>query len=176
MFQKRDREIMKKLLYLTFLPAILWMVFIFGFSKDTGDASSSLSLTITSKIVDIIEYNKDITEYEYNNLVEMLHTPVRKAAHMTEYAILAILICIPLIINTNVQNIKIRDYGQIFLIAFIICIIYAVTDEIHQLFVPGRTGKITDVLIDSVGALCGVLVFLGIHKLTYAKIVRKSKK
>lgn len=167
---------MKKLLYLTFLPAIFWMMFIFGFSKDDGNTSSSLSLTITQKIVDIIEYNREYTEDEYNALVEKLHTPVRKAAHMAEYAVLAILIYIPFMINVYVQNIRIRKRKQIFFATFIICVIYSITDEIHQLFVPGRTGKASDVLVDSIGGLCGLLFLLCIHKLADRKVVRKGKK
>ena len=151
------------------------MLFIFGSSKDTGEESSSLSLTITQKIVDIIEYNKDITKEEYDALVEKLHTPVRKAAHMAEYAILAVLICIPVLINMNIGNIRMISLKQILFIVVIICMLYAATDEIHQLFVSGRTGKAADVLIDTIGAFCGTLVFLCIYKFAYGKIVRKRE-
>ena len=175
MLQEGNESIMKRLMYLTFLPAVLWMLFIFGFSKDTGEESSSLSLTITQKIVDIVEYNKDITEEEYVELVEKLHTPVRKAAHMTEYAILAILICIPVIINMYVGNIRMISLKQMLFGIVTICTLYAATDELHQLFVSGRTGKATDVIIDMLGAFCGTLIFLCIYKFAYGKIIRKCE-
>lgn len=166
---------MKKLLFLTFLPAILWMLFIFGFSKDTGETSSSLSLTITQRIIDVIDYKGQFDEAEYNRMVELLHAPVRKAAHMAEYAVLAVLICIPLLINICAHNIRLMSIRDIFLIVILICLLYAVTDEIHQLFVPGRSGKITDVIIDVIGACAGGSVFLGIYKFANTKIVLKCK-
>ena len=45
-----------------------------------------------------------------------------------------------------------------FLISILICIIYATSDEIHQMFVPGRACMFTDILIDAAGALTGVLI------------------
>ena len=45
-------------------------------------------------------------------------------------------------------------------IAFVLSVIYAVTDEIHQIFVPGREGKISDVVIDSSGSFFGIGLFV----------------
>jgi VanZ family protein len=68
---------------------------------------------------------------------------LRKAAHMTEYALLACLLWRAL-----------RDDA----LAFYGALLYAVTDELHQTFVRGRHGSATDVLIDSVGAFVGLIV------------------
>mgnify|MGYP003309055667 FL=1 len=58
-----------------------------------------------------------------------------------------------------------------YLYSIIICFIYACTDEIHQLYVVGRTGQFIDVLIDTIGALLGCLVFyIG------SKIINKNRK
>jgi len=46
------------------------------------------------------------------------------------------------------------------LLAFVICVLYAISDETHQIFVPGRSAQISDVLIDSVGAIVGILMYL----------------
>lgn len=161
---------MKKLLYLTFIPALIWMFIIFGFSKESGGESSSLSLTVTQKIVDIIDFNDNMSEEEYEHMVSVLHTPVRKAAHMSEYAILAFLIYVPLLINVRFK--KISGY---FLATMSVCLIYAITDETHQLFVPGRDGRITDVIIDTIGSMIAALILLGIHNFAHRKIVGKRK-
>ena len=70
---------------------------------------------------------------------------LRKCAHMTEYAVLAILLR--------------RALGSE-LAALAIAIAYAVTDELHQAFVPGRHGSPVDVAIDGIGAALGLLVLL----------------
>ena len=68
-------------------------------------------------------------------------TILRKLAHMTEYAILAVLL--------------VRATGS-YAWAFALAVGYAVTDEVHQLFVRGRHGSPVDVAIDAVGALIGL--------------------
>jgi VanZ family protein len=50
-------------------------------------------------------------------------------------------------------------------IAFLICVLYAVSDEVHQLYVPGRGCQITDVLIDSGGALAGISLFTVLRRI-----------
>jgi len=67
---------------------------------------------------------------------------LRKCAHATEYAILAVLL--------------VRALGRE-LPAFVAGVAYAVTDEVHQRFVPGRHGAVYDVAIDAFGVLLGVL-------------------
>lgn len=146
------------------------MFIIFGFSKESGGESSSLSLTVTQKIVDIIDFNDNMSEEEYEHMVSVLHNPVRKAAHMSEYAILAFLIYVPLLINVRFK--KISGY---FLATMSVCLIYAITDETHQLFVLGRDGRITDVIIDTIGSMIAALILLGIHNFAHRKIVGKRK-
>ncbi|HEX2292317.1 MAG TPA: VanZ family protein [Gaiellaceae bacterium] len=68
---------------------------------------------------------------------------LRKIAHAAEFAILAILL--------------VRAFGDPWR-AGVVAVLYAVVDEIHQSFVPGRQGAVADVLIDSVGVLAGVLL------------------
>jgi VanZ family protein len=67
---------------------------------------------------------------------------LRKLAHATEYAILAALL--------------LRAVRE--LPAWALSVLYAISDELHQHFVPGRAGRPLDVAIDATGALVGVLV------------------
>ena len=58
------------------------------------------------------------------------------------------------------------NYKNNIYIPIIICILYAISDEIHQLFVPGRSGQVSDVLLDTLGAFTGIMIY----KLIYNKI------
>lgn len=162
---------MKYVIYTAYIPALIWMYIIAGFSGASGESSSSLSLRVTEQIVEIIDINNNMTEEEYVDMVELLHTPVRKMAHMTEYAILYMLLFVPMKLTLKNKNVK-----KLLLIAFLICVLYASFDEIHQLFVDGRSGRITDVLIDSAGALIGFIMVFCINKLAHCKIIGKCKK
>ena len=100
-------------------------------------------------------------------LYDTLHTLVRKGAHFTVYLILG------MISERAYAHSGAHGRGLRFLLCMLTCALYAATDEIHQYFVPGRAMMLTDVLIDSAGALCGVTAMLGIRQLTGEKKKRK---
>ena len=76
---------------------------------------------------------------------------VRKSAHIIAYFILGILMYRAL--RITIRRWRTRTVASFALLS---CSLYAVTDEIHQLFVPGRSGERRDVMIDSIAALVGV--------------------
>ena len=91
-------------------------------------------------------------ELEYTEkmwLLKVLETPLRKGAHMAEYMCLALAIMFPFYVFGKRGKKLIRGSAAV-------SILYACTDELHQYFVPGRAGRITDVLIDSVGIWFGI--------------------
>ncbi len=90
---------------------------------------------------------------EQEAFAERINHPVRKCAHATEYAILGSFLAGTVIGSRHNNNRRIQ-----FLLCLLIGAAYAATDELHQLFVPGRAGKFTDVLIDSGGVIIGLLV------------------
>lgn len=138
---------------LSFLPALLMMYIIFSFSAQTGEVSGELSYKISYQIVEtkneILNTGKSYDELAYE--AESIHYYVRKAAHMTEYCLLAIAISFPLYVY------RVRGFW-LFLLAGIVCVGFACLDEYHQSFVSGRTPGITDVGFDSLGALVGILL------------------
>ena len=87
--------------------------------------------------------------------INLLSLIVRKFAHFSEYFILGIL-CI----NYFFRNNKNINYSYLF------CILYAISDEIHQIFVPGRSFQFYDIFIDSIGAIFGIYL---IAKFVYNK-------
>ena len=126
---------------------ILWMALIFLFSHQPATESAEMSSGITriiSNIIKAIASNIDLNQ-------ESLHHIIRKCAHFTIYLILGLLVHNALIGN-NISTLK------RILLAFLICVLYAVSDEIHQIFIPGRSGQISDVLLDSSGGLLGILI------------------
>ncbi|HJB17300.1 MAG TPA: VanZ family protein [Candidatus Blautia excrementipullorum] len=138
---------------LSFLPALLMMYVIFSFSAQTGEVSGELSYKISYQIVEtkneLLNTGKSYDELAYE--AESIHYYVRKAAHMTEYCLLAIAISFPLYVY------RVRGFW-LFILAGILCVGFAGLDEYHQSFVSGRTPGIRDVGFDSLGALIGILL------------------
>ena len=131
--------------------AVIWMIIVFKFSSQPADTSQNTSLNLTKRIVNVFFNNKSSIEKE--QITEKLDPYIRKLAHFTLYAIGGILIA------NYINTYNIKDKNKII---YSICIgaTYACTDEFHQLFVEGRSGQLTDVLIDSLGVATGVCIFL----------------
>ncbi|MBQ4282501.1 MAG: VanZ family protein [Lachnospira sp.] len=135
------------------IPVIVLACFIFGFSAQDGVASGGLSRKVAAFLVDMADATGwvDVAESERDSVIESIQYPVRKLAHMSEYALLTVLTYIALAVDGISK-------GKRWWLALLGAILFACTDEFHQLFVPGRAGMITDVLIDSVGCIIGVLM------------------
>ncbi|NCB92732.1 MAG: VanZ family protein [Clostridia bacterium] len=137
---------------LSFLPALLVMYMIFSFSSQTGADSSQLSYRVSHKLVEIGAQvlDRDMSPAEIDMYADRYHGAVRKLAHMTEYCVLAVSLCIPL-----------YAYGVrgiwLLLLAGFICVGFAATDEYHQSHVANRGPSVRDVCIDSIGALAGII-------------------
>lgn len=133
------------------VPAILFMVVIYWFSSRTAVQSQGSSNKVVDVVVAVGESCFGKIKDNRDQVYEILSTIVRKGAHFTEYAVL----CVLLLYWLSSFSIS---YRRRCAIAVAISALYAATDEFHQLFVPGRSGQITDVMIDTSGALVGMLV------------------
>ena len=123
------------------------MILIFVFSHQTGSESSGLS----SQIVLWIQ------TYLHIPITEFI---VRKAAHMSEYALLTLTLIYGFYKNHYpIQKIMIYSLIGTFL--------YACSDEMHQLFIGGRAGQFTDVLIDTCGGCLTIIFYDVLTKLKY---------
>lgn len=150
------------------LPALLvsQMCFIFimsSFGHNSSDAQSNL-------FVDFITQNFPHVRHGLeNNLISLstLIFLVRKTAHFTEYAILGALFYLNFI-----QFPRLNRHFKKILLPILFSFLYACTDEIHQIFVPGRSAQFRDVLIDTLGASFGCLL---IHALLTLFTKLKSK-
>ena len=147
-----NRIVVALLKPLSFLPALLVMYMIFSFSSQDGTESGQLSYKVSQKLVEVgaVILDKDLSQDEIDMYAQQYHGAVRKLAHMTEYCVLAITLCIPLYAY-HIRGI------WLFLLAGFICVAFAATDEYHQTMVAGRGPSPRDVLIDSVGAFIGIV-------------------
>ena len=133
---------------------LLWILviagMIFWFSSKTGEESSDMSQNVTDEIFD----SQPPVDEETG---KKRHHAVRKSAHILEYGVLGNAICVFLFFITDAAFIRERSRYLLALWAWVGATLYAVTDEIHQMFVPGRGPSFTDVTIDAIGAFLGVL-------------------
>ena len=140
---------------------ILNCLTIFYFSHQIADNSSKQSGAIVEIISNIIPCIKNMPEEEQTILKEEILAPiVRKSAHFSIYTMLGIL-------TTNFMlTIENKKMSKRAIIALIFCILYAITDEFHQKFIPGRSAELRDVLIDTSGAMLGILLTIAVTLLT----------
>jgi len=119
--------------------------------------STGITEIIIKMIVKIIP-SVDIDIGSFNHII-------RKNAHFIAYLVLGVLA-----LNALRRN-EVYGYRNLAL-AIGICILYAISDEVHQLFVPGRAGQVRDVILDSAGAAVGIGAYLLICKLIKRRRVR----
>ncbi len=139
---------------LSWMAVLFWMLLIFKLSAQVAAQSAGLSNSFTQVIVKIVDqlamgFDWIITDHL-----------IRKCAHFSSYLILGLLV-VNALTRSGISGIK---------TAVLICIIYAISDEVHQMFVPGRGPGVTDVLIDSAGALVGILGYRGLAKINKSEL------
>ena len=141
------------------LLAIVWMCIIFAFSSQPADESSEVSVGFSYRMVSSagIFFHLPWGEEEFRRISNAIEGYIRKVAHMTEYAILSVLLYLWM---ENWQF----TLNKRSVIAVFLAMLYAASDEFHQLFVQGRAGSMRDVMIDSAGAVLGILVFVGVKE------------
>ena len=142
------------------LLIIIWMIVVFLFSNQQGNASSVTSNKVTKEIIEIMPSTKNLEENKKNEIVKKVNPIMRKIAHYSIYLVGGILIIF--FISTIVKS-----EGRGVLYSTLIGLIYAITDEIHQMFMDGRTAKVTDVYIDTLGVITGIVIYFTIKKIIY---------
>lgn len=130
---------------------LLWMALIFYFSAQNGSESSDLSDGVLKWLGSLLHI--DLFQVPF---ISFLQTLIRKGAHASVYFVLAIWLYL-CFYHSNHRK-------QAIFIALIGSFGYACSDEVHQLFIPGRAGMFQDVLIDTLGASIAMFLFPYIHK------------
>jgi len=152
----------------TVLLLLAWMIMIFSLSSQTADTSSKTSGSIIAMVVKVFYPDFDkLSEIEQEELIEPFQFVVRKGAHFTAYAVLGILAFLSIV---TYKKLSLHKRG---ILSLTVCLLYSVSDEIHQLFIPGRSGEIRDVCIDFCGSFLAILILVLIFKKSNLKICRK---
>ncbi len=135
----------RKLLIL--LAVVFWMAIIFKLSAQPGEQSNLPSTKVTTITVSLATlFRTDVNVLTLNHFI-------RKCAHFLAYLVLGIIV---LFAMRRIGLMGKQGIG----FTLLLCISYAITDELHQAFVPGRTPKLLDVLIDSSGASLGISIYV----------------
>lgn len=127
---------------------VFWMALIFFLSAQIANDSTET----TNFVIDILYKlykGLNIGDLSVLDFTEIVFKPVRKLAHFGEFAILGILMYL---------NVKEYKKNRVVLFALVLSALYALSDEIHQIFVPGRACTFVDMCIDTSGALIGILL------------------
>lgn len=146
---------------LSVIFTVMWMAIIFLFSAQNGKESSETSSSVVFFICNILNFSPS------SDVLNTMTVCVRKAAHMTEFGILGML----------TLNTFYRGFGSfcgIYPLSFAVASLYAATDEIHQLFIGGRSGQFTDWIIDSTGIILWLFIVWSAIKIN-SSIRGKSK-
>lgn len=147
---------------------LLWMSMIFGLSAQTGEESGRLSLVIAGLFANVrYVIPRSLLSDLDMDFYQVIHI-LRKCAHFMVYFFLGILLA------SSFGASKVRKNHSI-LLTLMICILYAISDEVHQMFVPGRGPAVRDVMIDTAGAFTGVGLYLVANKLLAAIRMRSGR-
>ena len=150
-FKFKKNLILKRILFLLIL--IVTFYIIFNFSAQDGVESGNFSRKVTEIIINLLSKFKNMDVSLRLHYIEMLHPIVRKLAHFSIYTVVGF---------STMGFMCTFDIRNIFKFITSICIgvSYAITDEIHQSFTPGRGPSPVDVCIDSVGVLTGIFILI----------------
>lgn len=140
---------MKKIIKLLLVLIVMATIFIFSSENDVKSDSRSDGLIIrTTEFI----LNRKLTDNEKELYISKYVVVVRKTAHFTLYFLLGLFYC-SFLKEFDLTNKKLLLYTVLFVF------IYACSDEIHQLFISGRSGEVLDVLIDTLGGFTSSLIY-----------------
>lgn len=143
------------------IPVILCMGIIFYFSSQNSTQSDNVSQNFTEEISRIVFKNFEFFSPGFQNtIIFELNMFIRKAAHFFVFFLMSAFIYAEL-------TVWMKKYLLNGLITTLFCTIYAILDEFHQSFTPGRTPLLKDVFIDTAGAVLGVIFCFSVISVIY---------
>ena len=135
----------------TFFWPIFLMAIIFTLSACSAEKSDQQSGFLVNVVTSIFPSVTDI---------DLTTTIIRKTAHFLEYALLGFLLT-----RAYAKNVKFaKQSPKMIILAVVTAALYSTSDEIHQVFVPGRSCEFRDICIDTIGATLGACIYYLINK------------
>ena len=151
---EKIKKALPKIICWALVAACMWAIFYF---------SSRTAVESTEQSNVILDFLKRIFGESFITQTDLI---VRKCAHFLEFTGLGLLFALALFVQTAKPKTP---------LAIALTSVYAVTDEVHQIFVEGRACRVYDWAIDTAGAALGALAFLAIFAII-GKIKAKNKK
>lgn len=146
------------------------LIFIFLYSNQPGESSYEQSEGVASGVVDaVVPGFSGSDDPDDQTIMLFFHKVIRKAAHVCEFALLSFLVTLFL------QTYDIKKW-LLALSSIGFTILYAISDEVHQIFVPNRTCTLSDVCFDSLGAILGWAFALLTLRLFFLILKKRGKK
>ena len=163
-----NNKVVARVIFL--ILALCTLVTIFIFSSQDGVQSKSVSKKVMREIVDINPKTKHLSEKEKNKIVEKSQPVIRKTAHFTIYMLFGIMVM-------GFCSTYDAKWNKRLVITILCGLIYAISDEIHQAITGGgRTPRIFDVCIDTIGTLTGSFIMLSIiHLVKHNKTISQKE-
>ncbi len=163
-----NKNILKHIIrYILIIAIVALCCTIFTFSSANGETSSKTSIRTTGFLIDLFSKQSNMTPEERLAKIELIQPYIRKMAHVILYMTLGVLtMCCAL-------TFKGKNLSKLIL-SVMFSFIYACTDELHQLLVPGRSAQFTDVCLDTIAATFGGLIILFVAFIA-RKIINKNK-
>lgn len=134
----------------------LIMAVIFRFSAQTAVESTEVSVGFSERLLRLFLSITKMSEEEIVYTAEMMDGMIRVVAHYSVFLLLGTTCYLAAYFTKNLCHI----YKSMYSVG--ICVAYAISDEIHQLFVPGRSFQVLDIITDTAGILTGTAIVIGI--------------
>ncbi len=162
----RDKAKLKKTVFLIFLIlSVAVATLIFYFSHQNSDNSVDTSKGFTTAVIGaVMDIFTDLTEMQKTEVVENVHNGVRVFAHFFAFLVLSFFVSGTFLSSNIKKNIAYKQF-----LSVITSFLYAVSDEIHQYFIPGRAFQFFDIVVDFLGVLLGWLIM----KTVYGIFIKK---
>lgn len=142
---------------LAFSALILWMIVIFMFSSQNGEESQKTSSGIVESVVEtVVEDFHELPEKEKNEIFTKFSFSIRTLAHFIEFTVLGILALIASLTVSLPERLRNRQILWRIVICALFCLLYACSDELHQMFSDGRSAQLLDICVDFAGSLSGI--------------------
>jgi len=157
---------------LAFVPAVLWAVFIFVLSAQSATISDGTSRGLVREVAGFVASVTHWTALSpadpgFEERIDLVDSVFREAMHAVEYLVLGLLVGLGVRLRAGRGWRKRTDRRQVLRIAlfcWLACVAYSLTDEFHQLFVPGRAFQLLDLTLDAIGSAIGVISSLRVFR------------
>jgi len=141
---------MRLLKFSLWIIVLAIMIIIFLLSAQPAEKLDKVSKSVTEAVVNIMPVIKDKPIKEKQHYVKLLDDYIRKLAHFFLFFLLGLFFMTATSVSMNDKKAK-----DILFLTVLVCFIYAVSDEVHQIFVDGRSFQVLDILLDLCGSFFG---------------------